>query len=284
VVKIAVLPSRWRSYHDVDAAGDPDRLSGQLDDIASIPAVAKEKQRSIELLELAPGDRVLDVGCGNGSELRALAETVGPGGRVVGLDRSTTLIAEAAARGLSAVEPIELITGDAHALPFPDQEFSACRADRALQHLARPEDAIAEMARVTRARGRVLVTESRWGLVAPDLDRGVTDRLLQVMATDTERESWLGDELPSMLERAGLVGVQSVTRDYVLDQLEPLSRFIGLRWSVQRAVRTGALAPAEARDWSEGLRDLVTRGDAFVMVLIVHYVALKPETGPSAPG
>jgi ubiquinone/menaquinone biosynthesis C-methylase UbiE len=269
------LPSRWRSYHDVDAAGDPDRLSGQLDEIASIPAVAAEKQRSVELLELAPGDRVLDVGCGNGSELRALAQIVGAGGRVVGLDRSRTLIAEATARGLGALGPIELVTGDAHALPFDDQEFSACRADRTLQHLARPEVAIAEMARVTRPGGRVLVTESRWGLAAPDLDRSVTDRLLQLMATDAERENWLGGDLASMLERAGLTRLQAVTRDYVLDQLEPLSRFIGLQWSVQTAVRSGALAAAEARDWCEGLRGLVARGDAFAMVLIVHYLAVK---------
>jgi SAM-dependent methyltransferase len=269
------LPSRWGSYHDVDAAGDSGRLSGQLDEIASIPAVAAEKQRSVELLELTPGDRVLDVGCGNGSELRALAEIVGAEGRVVGLDRSRTLIAEATARGLVALEPIELVTGDAHALPFADQEFSACRADRTLQHLSRPEVAIAEMARVTRPGGRVLVTESRWGLVAPDLDRRVTDRLLQVMATDTEREDWLGRELPSMLERAGLTRPQSVTSDYVLDQLEPLSRFIGLRWSVETAVRTGALTAAEVRDWSERLRNLVARGDAFAMVLIVHCHAVK---------
>jgi SAM-dependent methyltransferase len=269
------LPSRWRSYHDVDAAGDPARLSAQLDEIASIPAVVAEKQRSLELLGLVPGDRVLDVGCGNGSELRALAQLVGPGGRVVGLDRSRALIAEAAGRGLGALEPIELVTGDAHALPFHDHEFSACRADRTLQHLARPEVAIAEMARVTRTGGRVLVTESRWGLVAPDLDRAVTDRLLQVMATDSERENWLGGDLPSMLERAGLTGVQALTRDYVLDELEPLSRFIGLEWSVETAIRAGSLTAPEARDWCDGLRDLVARGDAFAMVLIAHHIAVR---------
>jgi SAM-dependent methyltransferase len=261
----------------VDAAGDPGRLSGQLDEIASIPAVASEKQRSLDLLDLTPGDSVLDVGCGNGSELRRLAELVGSTGRVVGLDRSTTLIAEATARGLAKVEPIELVAGDAHALPFGDQEFSACRADRTLQHLARPDVAVAEVARITRARGRVLATESRWGLVAPELDRTVTDRLLRVMATDRDRQNWLGGELPATFERAGLVDVQTVTRDYILDELEPLTRFIGLRWSVESAVGTGALGPDEARDWCEALGDLVTRGEAFVMVLIVHVLALKPD-------
>jgi ubiquinone/menaquinone biosynthesis C-methylase UbiE len=84
--------SRWRSYSDVDAAGDPRSLGGQLDDIASVPFVAAEKARSIELLGLARGLSVLDVGCGTGPELHELAEIVGPGGRVVGLDRSAALL------------------------------------------------------------------------------------------------------------------------------------------------------------------------------------------------
>ncbi|MGA8721014.1 MAG: hypothetical protein WB557_23630, partial [Solirubrobacteraceae bacterium] len=60
--------SRWRSYGDVDAAADPRSLGDQLDDIAGVPFVAAEKQRSLGLLELGPGDRVLDVGCGTGPE------------------------------------------------------------------------------------------------------------------------------------------------------------------------------------------------------------------------
>jgi ribosomal protein S18 acetylase RimI-like enzyme len=141
---VATSPSRWRSYRDVDAAPDPGSLADQLDDLASVPFVAAEKRRSVELLELCQGAAVLDVGCGTGSELARLVDSVGPSGRVVGLERSAALLAAARGRGRAGAEvgPIELVLGDAGALPFAAGEFDACRADRTLQHVERPEVAV----------------------------------------------------------------------------------------------------------------------------------------------
>jgi mycothiol synthase len=272
---VASSPSRWRSYRDVDAAGDPGSLSGQLDDIASVPFVAAEKRRSLALLELAPGGTVLDVGCGNGPELERLAEIVGRRGHVVGLERSTALIADARSRGRER-RPIELVHGDAAALPFGDGEFDACRADRTLQHLDRPEVALREMARVTRPGGRVVVTESRWGLVAPSLDQDLTDRVLGLMATGAEQAGWVGHRLAAMFEQAGLIGVQSVSSDYTACERDELFRFTRLRSSVAEAVRAGALAEDQATAWLASLEDLVARGEAFAMVLILHVAGAKP--------
>lgn len=268
--------SRWRSYRDVDATSEPGLLSGQLDDIASVPFVAAEKQRSLELLELAIGSSVLDVGCGNGPELEDLAKMVGPRGRVVGLDPSTALIADAEARGLAGLESIELEVGDAHSLPFADAQFDACRADRTLQHLAQPDLALGEMVRVTRCGGRVVVTESRWGLVAPSLDREVTDRVLQVIATEKERVNWVGYRLPSMFEQAGLTEVREVSHDSTISEHDDLFRFTNLQWSVDTAVRAGAVTRAQANAWRDCLGGLVTRGEAFAVVIILHVAGTKP--------
>jgi len=268
--------SRWLSYRDVDATPDPGSLSGQLDRIASVPVVAAAKQRSLEFLEIPAGGSVLDVGCGNGPELERLAHLVGRRGRVVGLDFSAALIATAKARGLSGPGRIELLVGDAHSLPFEDAEFDACRADRTLQHLAHPDMALAEMVRVTRSRGRVVATESRWGLVAPSLDREVTKLVFAVMATETEREHWLGHLLPAMFEGAGLTDVHTVSDDYTLSEHDDLVRFINLEWSVDTAVRAGALTRERANDWCDSLRDLVTREEAFAMLIILHVTGTKP--------
>jgi ubiquinone/menaquinone biosynthesis C-methylase UbiE len=272
--------SRWRSYRDVDATSEPGLLSGQLDDIASVPFVAAEKQRSLELLELAIGSNVLDVGCGNGPELEYLARMVGPRGRVVGLDPSTALIADAEARGLAGLGPIELEVGDAHSLPFEDAAFDACRADRTLQHLAQPDLALGEMVRVTRRGGRVVVTESRWGLVAPSLDREVTDRVLRVIATEKERVNWVGYRLRSMFEQAGLTDVCEVSHDSTVCEHDDLFRFTNLQWSVDTAVRAGAVTRAQANAWRDCLGTLVTRGEAFAVVIILHVTGTKPSTSP----
>jgi len=273
---VAASPSRWRSYRDVDAAADPASLADQLDDLASVPFVAAEKRRSLQLLELASGAAVLDVGCGTGPELLALAEIVGPEGRVVGLERSAALLAAASRRGPAAGGRVQLIHGDASALPFAAGEFDASRADRTLQHVDRPDLALREMVRVTRPGGRVVVTESRWGLVAPELDQALTDRVLGTMASEAEPAEWLGYRLPAMLEQVGLADVASVSADYTATEPDDFFRFTRLRASAADAVRAGALGEEEARAWLSSLDGLLARGDAFAMVLILHVAAVRP--------
>lgn len=271
--------SLWRSYRDVDATRDPQTLSHQLDDIASTKAMAAAKQRSLELLRLAAGASVLDVGCGNGPELEALAKIVGSGGRVVGLDRSSALIAAARARGLVDRGPIELLVGDAQTLPFDEAQFDACRIDRTLQHLDRPETALSEMVRVTVPGGRVAATESRWGLVAPDLDEDVTDHVLHVMSARDERTNWLGFLLPIMFQMAGLTDVQLASEQATLTDYDELTGFTNLAWSMEQAVGDGNLTTRQVNEWRDSLRDLVSRGDAWLAVVIVHVVGTKPESG-----
>jgi SAM-dependent methyltransferase len=267
--------SRWRAYSDVDATGNPGSLGARLDDIASVPFVAAEKARSIKLLGLAGGWSVLDVGCGTGPELAGLAELVGPLGRVVGFDRSETLLAAARERGHKRRVPIELVLGDAAALPFGDGEFDACRADRTLQHLAQPEPALGEMVRVTRPSGRVVVTESRWGLVAPSLDPGVTDAILELTATGSEQAGWVGYRLLAMFEAAGLSDVHSVSNDHTVCDHDDFFRFTHLDASAEDAARAGVVTREQAARWLDRLRGLLGRGEAFAMVLILHVVGIR---------
>jgi SAM-dependent methyltransferase len=267
--------SRWRAYSDVDAAGDPRSLGGQLDDIASVPFVAAEKARSIELLGLARGGSVLDVGCGTGPDLAALAEIVGLGGRVVGLDRSATLLDMGRARERELQLPIELVLGDAATLPFADGEFDGCRADRTLQQLAQPEPALAEMVRVTHPSGRVVVTESRWGLVAPSLDAGMTDAILELTATGSEQARWVGYRLRAMFEAAGLSDVGSINSDHTVCDHDDFFRFTHLDAMAEDAARTGSVTRAQAAAWLDRLGVLLDRGEAFAMVLVLHVVGLR---------
>jgi ubiquinone/menaquinone biosynthesis C-methylase UbiE len=271
------VASRWRSYRNVDAAADPTSLARQLDDIASVPFLAAEKRRSLELLQLAPGASVLDVGCGTGPELEPLAELVGSHGRVVGLEQSAALIEAARARGLPGGGPIELVRGDARALPFGAGEFDACRADRTLQHLDRPDVALAEMARVTRPGGRVAVTESRWGLVAPNLDQDVTNRVLGLLAGEAEPAEWLGHRLARIFEQAGLIEVQSVSADHTAVERDELFRFTSVSASVADAARRGSLGQDQADEWLRRLDEEIGRGEAFAMILILHVFGTKPS-------
>ncbi|HWD73819.1 MAG TPA: methyltransferase domain-containing protein [Solirubrobacteraceae bacterium] len=280
-----VRSSRWRSYRDVDDAVDPAALGAYMDQLAALPAVVREKSRSLGLLDLRAGDSCLDVGCGTGREIAALAAIVGPHGRVVGVDRSEALTAAARDRDrsrdgsprerVSPPAPGELIVGDAHRLPFGDAEFHACRADRTLQHVAAPETALAEMARVTRPGGRVVVTEFRWGLVAPSLDRAVTDHVLSMMASPGDREEWLGHRLVEMFEAAGLTETRATGADYTLDSPEQIAALMNLEWSVPAAVDSGVVTTAQAVAWERTLRQLAADGEAFAGIVFQHVAGVR---------
>lgn len=98
---------------------------------------------------------LLDVGCGTGDEVRALAHAVGPRGRSVGVDASAVMVAEAQHRHAASGLPVAFVVGDAQHLAFADASFDRCRAERVLMHLDDPERALAEMRRVVRSGGRL---------------------------------------------------------------------------------------------------------------------------------
>lgn len=118
-------------------------------------------RRSLELLRIGPGARVLDVGCGTGVLLPALAELVGSGGKVVGLDYSPELLVKARERvreaGCEAV--VELVEGNAVDLPFEGGAFDAAHVERVLIHVPDADAAIREMRRVVRPGGWVVAAE-----------------------------------------------------------------------------------------------------------------------------
>jgi SAM-dependent methyltransferase len=113
-------------------------------------------ERLADLAALAPGDRVLDVGCGTGIVARVAAGRTGRGGgTVVGLDANETMLTVARAAAAETAPAIDWRTGDAAALPFPDGAFEAVFCQQALQFLPDPITALAEMRRVVAPGGRV---------------------------------------------------------------------------------------------------------------------------------
>jgi ubiquinone/menaquinone biosynthesis C-methylase UbiE len=77
---------------EVDRSADPGAFVVYLDAVARNDAVRVYKRQTYSLLDLRPGHLVLDVGCGTGDDAWALASLVTPGGYVVGIDVSSTMV------------------------------------------------------------------------------------------------------------------------------------------------------------------------------------------------
>src|SRR5262245_15551312 len=113
----------------------------------------------LDLLEVQPDKRVLEVGCGNGWILREIARRVSSSGRAVGLDGSAALLAIARQQAESEGVDVELQEGDARELPFSDGEFDVALAPLVLLHVPDADRVVPELVRVVRPGGRVGVVE-----------------------------------------------------------------------------------------------------------------------------
>ena len=105
------------------------------------------------LVSLRGDERALDVGAGTGALAFALAPRVES---VVAVDSDAAMVARASG---SAPANVEVVEGDAHALPFPDFSFDLAGTLRTLHHARRPELVVAELTRVTRPGGTILVVD-----------------------------------------------------------------------------------------------------------------------------
>jgi demethylmenaquinone methyltransferase/2-methoxy-6-polyprenyl-1,4-benzoquinol methylase len=104
------------------------------------------------------GGTAVDVACGTGKLTRALAEQVGPSGRVVGIDLSEGMLT-IAAHELSDLPQVRVEVGDALALPLQDDHADAATIAFGLRNLSDFERGFRELARVVRPGGRVVCLE-----------------------------------------------------------------------------------------------------------------------------
>jgi SAM-dependent methyltransferase len=125
------------------------------------PSTAEEHRIARLLLELGPGDRVLDVACGPGNFTRVFGRTVGPTGLAVGVDASRTMLARAARdTPPSATASVCFVRADAQRLPFRDAGFDAVCCFAALHLLSDPLAGLDDMTRVLAPGGRIALFTS----------------------------------------------------------------------------------------------------------------------------
>jgi demethylmenaquinone methyltransferase/2-methoxy-6-polyprenyl-1,4-benzoquinol methylase len=141
-----------------------DRVAGVYDALNTVMSAGlhhRWRARAVDLAQVGPGSRVLDVATGTGDLAIELARRVAPQGEVVGSDFSEGMLdrarAKAAADGLGASMRFEW--ADALALPYPDDRFDAATVGFGARNFSDLQRGLAEMARVVRPGGRVVVLE-----------------------------------------------------------------------------------------------------------------------------
>jgi demethylmenaquinone methyltransferase / 2-methoxy-6-polyprenyl-1,4-benzoquinol methylase len=137
-----------------------DRIAGFYDVMNSVMTAGlhhRWRARAADLAAVGPGDRVLDVATGTGDLALELAGRVAPGGEVVGVDFSEAMLARA--REKAGPVPVRFDWANALELPFADGEFAAATVGFGARNFSDLDRGLAEMARVVRPGGRVVVLE-----------------------------------------------------------------------------------------------------------------------------
>jgi ubiquinone/menaquinone biosynthesis C-methylase UbiE len=134
-----------------------ERFARTADRVAALQdaRAAELEAKVVRFVAPAGDERVLDSGSGAGALAFALAPHVR---EVVAIDLVPELLEQGRKRG-ERFPNVEFVEGDANALPFEAGSFDLAGSLRTLHHIARPELAVAELARVTRPGGRVLVVD-----------------------------------------------------------------------------------------------------------------------------
>ncbi|MBO0801969.1 MAG: demethylmenaquinone methyltransferase [Nocardiopsaceae bacterium] len=189
-----------------------------MNDVLSAGQVRLWRKRVQKIVAAEPGDRVLDLAAGTGTSSRTFATY---GADTVACDFSVGMLRVGQGR-LFATDPeqartrgrVAFAAGDALRLPFADGAFDAVTISFGLRNVQRTRDALAEMRRVTRPGGRLVVCEfSR--ITVPPLDMlyrrylsGILPRIAQVVAKNPVAYDYLAESItdwPAQRELAGLI-------------------------------------------------------------------------------
>lgn len=213
-----------------------------------------ELREAITHLQVTPGMRALDAGCGTGEALAWLREAVGPGGEVVGLDLSSAHVATA--RGCAAGDAL-VLQGDLQRAPFTRGSFDLIWCTNTVNHLRDRVQGVASLASLLRPGGRIALGQSS---LLPDmyfawdarLER-VTNEAVRRYYLDRygigERELAPVRAIVGLLRSARLCNV--AVRTLIIERVAPL-----------RTADEAYLREAIFRDtWSERLRDYLAADD-----------------------
>ena len=133
-------------------------------ELANVPESAVESFAGVAnpwtMGRLTPGERVLDLGSGAGTDSLVAAQMVGADGRVTGIDMSVAMLAKARAAATEmGVANVEFIEGEAERLPFPDASFDVVISNGVIDLVPDKDAVFAELYRVLALGGRMQIAD-----------------------------------------------------------------------------------------------------------------------------
>jgi arsenite methyltransferase len=237
--------------------------------------VLRRRQLVRDALGAAPGERVLDAGCGPGFYVAELLEQVGPVGVVVGVDVSPQML-QAAAHRCEGHANVAFHEAPVTSLPLEDGSFDAALCVQVLEYVSETTTALAELHRVLRPGGRVVVWDVDWATVS--MQSSDPDRMERVLRawdghlTHPSLPRTLAPQLRSVgFDDVAMTGHTFATTEFVPDAYG--ASFVPL--IEQFVVGVNGITEDEANAWGAEQRELGERGEFYSACIQLCFTATR---------
>lgn len=232
------------------------------------------RRRAVNMAALAPapGERLLDLGCGQGLMTEEIARAVGPTGEVIGVDPSEDMLAGAQARCADHAN-VTIIKGGADAIPVDDGSLDGVVSLQVMEYVKALSAAVAEIHRKLRPGGRVVIGDMQWGTLSLASDN--LDRMTRMQAAWERHVTELDTPgvLPHLLTSHGFHLTEMRPIPFTAHQLRPDSLpFMLMHLMRGYAIENDLMPEAEALAWFDEQEARAREGRFFFS--LTHFIAI----------
>ena len=248
------------------SAKNPAFEAKQLEKSYKLKDIVKQRDRTLTNLDLKPGEKVFDIGCGVGFLSYDMALLVGNKGEVIGLDKNAEMISGAKKR-CKNLSQARFYVGDATNLSERNQYFDAVSCTQVLLYVNDVSKVISEIKRILKPGGRVIIVETDWrGVVLNSMDDNLTRKIFSAWDSAVPSPN-LPSHLGPLLKKNGFSKVE-VDAVPILNT-EYSSRNFSyemMKWISKNAVKQKVFNERERTHWISKLEELERSGSYFFCV------------------
>ncbi|EGG25396.1 hypothetical protein DFA_03645 [Cavenderia fasciculata] len=264
--------TRWMA---IDKSECPNKFIQYVDEASKQDQIIAHTRYSTRQLQLEPGMKVIDVGCGAGKDLSRLESIVQGTGEVYGMDISREMV-ECAKSRMSHLPNVQVFCGNANSIPFDANYFDAVRCERLLQHIPQPDDVIAEMVRITKRGGRIVITDIDWTSSTISIPKHV-EQINSIIIKDVvfNAHPAIGLHLKGRMKKnPQITDVDIFAQCLYTDSLSVADDFLWLGERGKMAVTQGLISEDEYMQWREAVEQMEEEG-SFVFTINLFTVSGK---------
>jgi arsenite methyltransferase len=239
------------------------KLAEQMEVVYRSRDILRRRRHVYDLLGAAPGDRVVDVGCGPGFFVAELLDQVGSDGYVAGVDASPQMLGVAAHRS-EGRSNVAFHQGEATALPVQDGSFDRALSVQVLEYVDDVEGALRQIHRTLRPGGRAVIWDVDWATVSwhstePDRMR----RVLRAWDRHLAHPS-LPTSLAPLMRATGFQDVEMQAHAFATTELSSDAYGSAIMPLMHDYVSgLDEVGPDEAHAWAAEQHDLNERGEFY---------------------